>query len=174
MEVAMNQTLKLFIMHFFVLYLAQVGMQLFVTLVDYAADKKYLNLSKTSRDFLTAADFFIVFLFQVEVGVQLLVQGLEKWLRSWWHKFDVVVLIISLLVVIIDCAQVSMIPCGRNMDTFDGSWDEEFELLRDLLRLVRIVLFMQQMKDLLEHPLEHFSVLAEDLHLQAEEVNDYI
>lgn len=159
-------------MHFFVLYLAQVIIQVIVIYVDYAANQKHLNLGIHAIDFLSAADFFIVFLFLVEIGVQLLVHGLDKWIRNWWHKFDLFVLIISVLFVTIDISQVTALPCVASK--FDSSWEEEFELFRDLLRLVRIVLFLQQLADLLSRPLDHFAMLAEDLGDQAEEVNDYI
>eukprot|EP00746_Dinoflagellata_sp_MGD_P033743 gnl/MRDRNA2_/MRDRNA2_180601_c0_seq1.p1 gnl/MRDRNA2_/MRDRNA2_180601_c0~~gnl/MRDRNA2_/MRDRNA2_180601_c0_seq1.p1 ORF type:complete len:234 (+),score=45.84 gnl/MRDRNA2_/MRDRNA2_180601_c0_seq1:100-702(+) len=177
MEEAMNQTLLLLIMHFFVLYMVQVCVQLTVISVDFASEKNYLEVGLHSRDFLTAADFFVVLLFFVEVAVQVMVQGTERWLKNWWHKFDIVVLVVSVLVLTIDIAQVSLFQCGREeqmRQEFSGAWEEEFELLRDLVRLVRIALFCHELKDLLNRPLEHFAMLAEELNPQAHEVNDYI
>jgi hypothetical protein len=171
---AMNQTLKLFITHFFVLYMFQVCMQLLVILIDYSSEKQYIDLGVHSLAFLAAADLFIVFLFLVELGVQIVVQSFEKWIKNWWHKFDMFVLIISILLVTIDIAQVFAFPCHISRETVDGSWEGDFELCRDVLRLVRIALFLQQLQELLNSPLEHFALLAEDMNDQAEEINDYI
>lgn len=170
----MNQTLIMFIMHFLALYLVQVLMQVFVMIVDYANEKNYISLGLHSLDFLAATDFFIVFLFIVEVGVQMINPGVDQWLKNWWHRFDLLVLIVSVLFVTVDIAQVSVFPCHVAEDAITSAPNETFELFRDLLRLMRIAVFSQQLKQLLENPLEHFSVLAEDLAPQADEIKEYI
>jgi len=174
MESAMNQTLKLFIMHFFVLYVAQVVIQVGVIIIDYASDHYSYTLGVHALDFLSAADLFIVFLFMVELSVQILVHGMDRWIKNWWHRFDLFVLIISVLFVTIDISQISVFPCEAKTGKADGSFEEQFELFRDLLRLVRIILFLQQLGDLLSRPWDHFAMMAEDLGTQAEEVNDFI
>lgn len=149
-------------------------MQVFVMIVDYANEKNYISLGLHSLDFLSAADFFIVFLFVIEVGVQQAYQGVDAWLKNWWHKFDLLVLIVSVLFVTVDIAQVSLFPCHVTDDALTSAPNQTFELFRDLLRLMRIAIFFQELKQLLQNPLEHFSMLAEDLAPQADEVKEYI
>lgn len=176
MEMVMNQTLKLFILHFFVLYITQVVMQSSLIIIDYAKAEGYIQLGIHSMDFLTAADTFIVLLFVIEVGVQFSVTGIDEYFKRWWNRFDVIVLVISVVFVIVDIAQTAILPCDFLRWEYDrnNKWHQDFELARDALRMLRLGLFIRQLLSLLNSPLEHLAMLAEDLENDANNIKEFI
>lgn len=171
----LNQTLQLFIIHFFVLYVAQVILQVLTLLIDYGARREWYSIGIHSYDFLAATDVFLVFLFAIEIGVRIISSSYEIYMSDVWHKFDVGVLAFSVLFAIFDIGIT--VSAGCNMERHDDplqKFADYFELLRDVLRLLRLARFVSQLGNLLNSPLDHFAMFAEDLADDAEEVNDYI
>lgn len=169
-EGAMNQALKLFILHFVVLYACQVVMQVLVLAIDYGESRHFYNLGIHAEDFLAATDVFLVSLFTVEIGVKLVSVGKEAYFHDWWHRADVAALCISWVFVFFGIARV----CGYTEWLISDRYDQEVELVRDIIRLLRLGLFVQQLSHLLNSPLDHLAMMAEDLDEEAKEAGEII
>ena len=165
-ELYIRRSLQFFVLHFIFLYALQIIAQLTVLILDMLDLVHVISLSRAAKASLILADLIVTIMLVVEIASQIfVVGGIVRYVcsksRRYSHIFDVLVALLSLVLIAYD---VVLFNDG------EGTLEEEehgvlltVDMVRYALRTVRLFVFLRRLYGLLTAPLDHLSVLSDDV-----------
>lgn len=168
-EEYIQRSLQFLVLHFILVYLLQVIGQFVVVTLDLANFVHAIELPPSGDVSLIVADFVVTLLLIVEICAQAFVAGgISSYMCSRVHRsmriFDVLTAVLSLTIITFD-----VLEFNRDVLVVDSPEDTghdvllAVDLVRSVLRTVRLYVFLRRLYMLLKEPLDHLSVLADDM-----------
>jgi hypothetical protein len=186
-EFFINRSLQFFVLHFVLLYALQIAGQATVLVMDLLDLLDLVHLDEVAEQYLLSADVMVTALLVLEIFAQVAVAGgCSRYLcrggRRCGRVFDVTIATASIALIAFELARPatehalvaaeltnsSAALFTNGVQHTDQEEEEKgviltFESVRNVLRTVRVYVFLHRLYDLLRSPLDHLAVLVDDI-----------